>query len=231
MSKNYDVILWDMDGTLLDFLAAEKNAIRSCFEKFQLGECSDDMLSRYSAINKRYWEMLERQELTKQEVLEGRFREFFSKEGLPVFMAEAFNAEYQIRLGDTVVYRDDSLELVRVLKSEVKQYIVTNGTKIAQDRKLKLSHFGKLMDGVFISDEIGIEKPLTGFFDKVFEQLGDVPRERVLIVGDSLTSDMRGGNNAKIKCCWYNPSGEKRPGDIRIDYDISNLQEIRGILN
>lgn len=231
MSKNYDVILWDMDGTLLDFLAAERNAIRSCFEKFQLGECTDAMLSRYSTINKSYWEKLEREELTKQEVLEGRFREFFSKEGLPVSVAEAFNAEYQIRLGDTVVYKDNSLDLVKSLQGEVKQYIVTNGTKIAQDRKLKLSHFGELMDGVFISDEIGVEKPLIGFFDRVFEQLGDIKRERVLIVGDSLTSDMRGGNNAEIKCCWYNPNGQRQPSDIRIDYNISNLHEIRGILN
>ena len=72
-------ILWDVDATLLDFLAAEKAAIKKLFQEFDLGECTDEMIRRYSKINRSYWEQLECGELTKPEVLVGRFREFFER--------------------------------------------------------------------------------------------------------------------------------------------------------
>ena len=93
-------LLWDIDGTLLDFSKAEEYGIRKCFEVFSLGECTDEMLSRYSVINRKYWEMLERNELTKPEVLRGRFEEFFRTEGIEFDKIDEFNLEYQYRLGD-----------------------------------------------------------------------------------------------------------------------------------
>ena len=132
-------ILWDVDGTLLDFLAAEEAAIRKLFVEFDMGECSDEMLTRYSKINRSYWERLERNEITKQQVLVGRFKEFFASEGLDVGVAEQFNAKYQYALGDTIVPRDNSLEIVRKLQGKVRQYVVSNGTIIAQNKKLRLS--------------------------------------------------------------------------------------------
>ena len=121
-------ILWDVDGTLLDFLAAEEAAIRKLFVEFDMGECSDEMLTRYSKINRSYWERLERNEITKQQVLVGRFKEFFASEGLDAGVAEEFNAKYQYALGDTIVPRDNSLEIVRKLRGKVRQYVVSNGT-------------------------------------------------------------------------------------------------------
>ena len=132
-------ILWDVDGTLLNFLAAEKAAIRSLFEEYHLGVCSDEMLKRYSSINKNYWEMLERGEIEKKALLVGRFRDFFEKEGIDSSLAAEFNEKYQLRLGDTIVYCDDSLEIVKSLRGKVKQYVVSNGTVIAQTKKLRLS--------------------------------------------------------------------------------------------
>ena len=113
------VLLWDVDGTLLDFQAAERQAIRRCFAIFGLGECPDDMLQRYSAINQRYWRRLERGELTKPQVLLGRFEEFFSSEGLPRSLAADFNREYQLRLGDTVVFRDGADHLLPSLANDI----------------------------------------------------------------------------------------------------------------
>lgn len=224
------VILWDVDGTLLDFKAAEKVAIRQCFVSHEMGECTNEMLKNYSAINKRYWEALERRELTKPEVLVGRFREFFAAEGLPVEKAESFNQEYQVRLGDTVVFCDNAFELVQKYKGQRKQYAVTNGTKVAQDKKLKNSGLDMLFDGIFISDVLGVEKPNIGFFDKVFEVIGHFEKDEVLIVGDSLTSDMRGGNNAGILTCWYNPDKTENTKDINVDFEVENLWEIEQIL-
>lgn len=224
------VILWDIDGTLLNFAEAEKYAIRKCFSQFQLGECSDAMLKRYSEINVKYWKRLERGEITKKEVLHDRFQEFFREEGMDFHDFDAFNDDYQIRLGDKVFLNDDSYELVRELKSRVKQYAVTNGTQAAQERKLERSGLGELFDDVFISEQIGVEKPNPAFFDAVWERIGPYEKDEVMIVGDSRTSDMQGGVNAGIVCCWYNPNGAVNQSGLKLDFEIRNLQQIRALL-
>lgn len=224
------VILWDIDGTLLNFQAAEKYAIRACFAQFGLGECSDEMLADYSTINHSYWQRLERGELTKPQVLEGRFLEFFSKYGIDTGCAAAFNAQYQISLGDTFCFHEGGLETVQALRGKVRQYAVTNGTRIAQERKLKGSGLAELLDGVFISEILGIEKPGIGFFQQVWDQIGTYAPDEVMIVGDSLTSDIQGGNNAGILCCWFNPKGSPAPENLRIDYNVQNLSQILDLI-
>ena len=224
-------ILWDIDGTLLDFLAAEKAAIRACFAQFGLGDCSDEQIARYSAINQSYWRRLENGEITKAQVLVGRFEEFFSQEGLDPALAVPFNETYQVRLGDTVCFMDRSYELVSRLRGRVRQYAVTNGTRVAQERKLKKSGLGELFDGVFISELVGAEKPSPAFFDYVFDHIGPVEKPEVLMVGDSLTSDMRGGLQAGIPCCWYNPKGLPLPEGMAPDYVIHDLNQVEEILS
>ena len=225
------IVLWDIDGTLLNFHAAEQVAIRTLFETFHLGECTDEMLAKYSVINRAYWEKLERGEVSKPQVLVGRFHDFFAEEGLDTAVAPEFNQAYQVSLGDTIVYMDDSYELVKSLKGKVLQYAVSNGTVLAQTKKLRLSGLGELFDGVYLSEDLGVEKPNIAFFDKVFAEIGPIEPSEVIIVGDSLTSDIRGGNNAGILTCWYNPKGDSASEEYRIDYEIRNLQEIRKILN
>ena len=223
-------ILWDVDATLLDFHAAEKAAILKLFRQFHLGECTEEMLQRYANINRGYWERLERGELTRDQVLVGRFQEFFEKEELDVSAAPAFNEAYQSSLGDTIVYRDDSYHIIKSLRGKVKQYVVSNGTIVAQEKKLRLSGLGELMDGVFLSEELGVEKPNKAFFDKVFKEIGDMDRDTVLIVGDSLTSDIRGGNNAGIRTCWYNPGHAVPIEGVHVDYEITDLHEVYDLL-
>jgi len=227
------VILWDVDGTLLDFEKAECEAIRTCFRNFGLGECTDEMIGRYEKINKGYWEMLERGEITKQRLLVQRYEEFFAAEGIASGgCEEAFNEAYQKELGNYAFFCDGAWELVNGLKEEglVKQYAVTNGTKIAQDGKLKKSGLIDVFDDVFISEEVGVEKPGEGFFEHVWPVIGRYTPDEVVIVGDSLTSDIQGGNNANILCCWYNPKGLVNTKGVRVDYEIRHLDEIREIL-
>lgn len=225
------IILWDVDGTLLNFREAERAAVKECFRRFGLGACTDAMVDRYSRINVRYWDRLERGEMTKPQILRGRFREFFAGEGIAFDGIDDFNAEYQVRLGDTICYNDDSLELVRRLRGRVGQYAVTNGTVTAQERKLIRSGLGALMDGVVISDRIGFQKPAAGFFDHVFMNLPPVDRREVLIVGDSLTSDIRGGEDAGILIGWYNPGGVPNDRGVRVDYEIADLRDVEEILD
>lgn len=226
----FTTILWDVDGTLLDFLSAEKAAIKTLFREFHFGECTDEMISRYSAINKKYWERLERGEITKPEVLLGRFREFFEAEGIDSSIASEFNEKYQLSLGDTITYCDDSIHIIKDLQGKVKQYVVSNGTVKAQSKKLRLSGIGELMDGIFLSEQLGAEKPNILFFDQVFASIGSVDKAQVIIVGDSLTSDIQGGKNAGIATCWYNPKKAVAAAEFKADYEIEDLHEIYELL-
>lgn len=224
------VILWDIDGTVLNFAASEKAGVKKCFEQFQLGECTDEMIAEYAEINQKYWQKLERGELTKQEVLEGRFEEFFSNHGLDTSVVKEFNATYQVTLGDVIVFEDYAKELIWGYKDRYKQYAVTNGTELAQRKKLKNSGLAEVLDGAFISDVIGVEKPMKGFFDAVFAEIGDYDKSEIMIIGDSLTSDMKGGEEAGIVTCWYNPKCKFNNSTVMLDYEIHSLREVMEIL-
>ncbi len=224
------ILLWDVDGTLLDFQAAASAALKSLFGELSLGGCTEDMIRRYAEINDSYWQRIERNELTKPQALVGRFEQFFREIGVSPALAPEFNRQYQLRLGDTIVYRDDSIHVIKALRGRVKQYVVSNGTVVAQSRKLRRSGLGELMDGVFLSEELGAEKPNRAFFDAVFDAIRPSSLSEVMIVGDSLTSDIRGGSDAGILTCWYNPGREPAPPDLRIDHTITDLHEVLSLV-
>lgn len=229
MSK-MKAILWDVDSTLLNFVAAERAAIYDLFDHFHLGPCNDEMIGRYAIINHHYWEALERGEISKPELLVKRFEDFFRNEGIDPSVAVEFNELYQYKLGDTIVFNDNCKEIIESLQGKFKQYVVSNGTVAAQTRKLDRSGLGALMDGIFLSEHLGVEKPNPGFFDQVFDKIGHYHSDEIIIIGDSLTSDMQGGINAGILTCWYNPDHKEKPADLPLDYIISDLHEIYGIL-
>lgn len=226
----YQAILWDVDGTLLDFEKSERYGILSCMEEFGIEGCDDAMLRRYAEINRVCWEALERGEMTKPEVLVGRFRRFFAQEGIFCKDVEGFNDSYQRKLGEIFFENEKSVALCRRLHGKICQCVITNGTIEAQREKLKGSGLGAYMDGIFISDEIGVEKPGIGFFQPVLELLKGIDPKRILVVGDSLTSDMKGGNNIGASCCWYNPRKKKNMTEVRVDYEISKLWDVEKIL-
>lgn len=228
------VILWDIDNTLLSFNKAEVAAFTREFQEFGIGEFTEELLKDYSVINKRRWQALERGEMTKPEVTVGRFVEFFGSHGWDTSIAADFDLRYQKLLGEFVYFNDDAYEIVKDLKGKVLQCATTNGTKIAQTGKLKNSGLGELFDLVFISEDVGAEKPAKEFFDKVLAEveakIGPFGLDEVLLVGDSLTSDIKGANNAGVKSCWYNPAGVPCDKDVKIDYEIKDLHEVYEIL-
>lgn len=223
-------ILWDIDATVLDFLSAESASLKSTFKKLNLGECTDEAVAVYSKINQGYWQRLERGEVTKSQVLHNRFVDFLQTQGITNISAEEICREYENGLGDIVVFIDNSFELLRELKGEYKQYAVTNGAYAVQTRKLAKSGLNDIFDGVFISDSVGYEKPSSEFFEYALAHIEPFSRDEILIVGDSLTSDMQGGNNAGIKCCWYNPNDSVNDKSVKIDFEIHNLNEIKELL-
>ncbi len=226
----YKYLLWDIDGTVLNFLAAEAYAIRVLFKKYKIGECSDEMLKLYSGINVKYWQMLERNELTKAEILVGRFREFFGEIGVDTSIAENFNEDYQITLGDHIEFVDKAQDILLSQKGKYVLAAVTNGTKTAQEKKLRLLGLNEVFDAVFISENVGAEKPNKAYFDYVFENLGITNKNEVLLIGDSLTSDMKGGFIAGIDTCWFNPEHKPNKTDIPVTYEIDDLGKIAEIV-
>ncbi|MDD7550038.1 MAG: YjjG family noncanonical pyrimidine nucleotidase [Bacilli bacterium] len=226
--KKIKAILYDVDGTLLDFETQEEVALSYCFKKYNLGELSEEKLELYKRINLGYWEMFEKNLITKDKLVVKRFEDYLEALGVKL-NAEEVNDTYFSKLGDTIVFKDNSYELVKSLKGKIKQYVVTNGAIRVQKTKLAKSGFDKLMDDVFISDEVGYQKPRKEFFDAIKNRLGDVANDEILIVGDSLTSDMKLADNCNLISCFYNPKKKDYKVDFKIDYEISDLNEVKKI--
>lgn len=235
--NQFTTILWDVDGTLLDFNYSQAYAMKKCFRT--LGKpITEEMIERYSEINDSYWKRLERGEISRQELYTGRFIQFFKEYGIQGVDAEAFWQEYHESLGSVYAFQDDALTIVMALHGHVKQYVVTNGENQIQRRKLKLSGLLEVMDGVFISQEVGADKPSQEFFSKVLAQVEEQDRGRILIVGDSLSSDIQGGVKAGIVTCWYHAEGENSswdapkdiPAHFKPDYEIQDLHQIYQVL-
>ena len=225
-----NTILWDVDGTLLDFELAEHNGLRECMGKHGIS-VTDEQIGVYKKINQELWEMLERGEITKPELGPERFRRFLVYMGYDVAQKNLdlvqINADYQEALSDQHTTNKGALEVCEALRQKgYRQYIVTNGTAFVQRRKNRLSGIDAFMEDMFISEELGSMKPEKAFFGKCAERIADYDSARTMIIGDSLTSDMRGGNHAGITCCWYNPKGAPNDTDVRIDYEIRELSEV-----
>ena len=226
-------ILWDIDNTLLSFDLAERASMTKGFKLFDIDIKDEKALEVYKNINDKYWKMLEKGEKTREEILTGRFEEFFDLYDIAydARLVNDFNLFYQKELGKQVFFNDYAEEVLQKLGKDYKQYAVTNGSKLAQSGKLKNSGLDKVFDGVFISEDLGYDKPSLEYFDLVFESIGSKNKEEYILIGDSLTSDMRGANNAGIRNIWYNPEGLANDLGIRIDYTIHQLNKVVDILD
>ncbi len=226
----YTTVLWDLDQTLLNFDMSMDYAIRETFRKYNL-PISDGIVARYDVINRSYWNRLELGEITKEEVTLGRFRTLFAELGISHITPEEMAQVYQKELGSVYFYMDGAKELVVRLKEEgFRQYVVTNGVNTTQESKMKLSGLDRIMDGVFVSELMGYPKPMKEYFDACFAGMPGTDRQECILVGDSLTSDMRGAENAGIVSCWFNPERKAKDIDVRTDYEIHSLEELVPIL-
>ncbi len=228
--RKYTTVFWDLDQTLLDFDRSMEYALQAVFAQYGL-KINEEMTARYSVINRSYWLRLESGELSKEQVTVGRFRTFFEELGITHVSPEELNADYQRELGSVFFFMEGAKELVALLKERgYRQYVVTNGVNATQANKMRLSGLDRIMDGVFVSELMGYPKPRKEFFDGCFAALSDVDRNKCILVGDSLTSDMRGAENAGIASCWFNPEKQEKDVDVRTDYEIRRLEELISIL-
>lgn len=221
----YDVVLWDMDGTLLNYKVAQKEALTQVFRTIHR-PLTEEMRDLFSCINDSYWKKLELGEITREELLIERFCVFFEKIGIADINIEEVCRQYEEVLGNVYDYIQDSLDLCTTLKPKCRQYIVTNGISSVQRKKLQLSGFKDCVEDCFVSEEVGAEKPDQAFFDYVFQHIPNLDKERTIIVGDSLTSDIKGGKVAGIKTCYFNPDRKPVPEEYKPDYDIDHLWDV-----
>lgn len=198
--KKFTTILWDVDGTLLDFLYSQKYAITKCFRTAGR-DITEEQIKRYSQINDDYWRRLELGEITKDQLLMGRFATLFEEYKIKDIDLAVFAKEYQEALGSVFSFIDDSLTICKALQEKVRQYVITNGVTATQMNKLKLSGLVEAMDGIFISEQIGTPKPAKEFFDYCLKHIEEKDKSKLLIVGDSLSSDIKGGVLSGIPTC------------------------------
>lgn len=226
--NNYDFVLFDVDDTLIDFGLGERRNIEMTFQKYNV-PFNEEIYRTYRKINIELWQSFELGNIAKDDLLIWRFERLFEQYGLSGDIP-AINSEYQISLGTNVSVMPNALEICKEIDEHCTLAIVTNGTIIAQRNKLKSSGLDQIFSHIFISDECQYSKPDTRFFDHVFNEIKATDKSRILIIGDSLGSDIKGGNNSGIDTCWYNPKGLALDQNVKINYEIKDLMELRSII-
>lgn len=227
MSK-YSILLFDADGTIMDFHRSEFEAVRESLEFFGLPS-GIAIIKAYSEINAEYWRMLERGEIEKSKLYAARWQTLIDTYGFACD-AQALSDKYIEKLASKSYMIDGALEMCERLSKKYKMYIVTNGQKYIQHNRLFPSPLFKYFDDCFISEDVGYEKPHIKYFEHVANAIPDFDPEKAIVIGDSLTSDMQGGINAGIDTCWYNPSGKSVPDGYDLTYVVSNFSEMENIL-
>lgn len=215
---------FDLDDTLFDFHAAEHRAVSLTLTHFGIAP-TEEMCALYSKLNLEQWKRLEKGEITRTEVKINRFARFFEQTGLAVIPEDAAKF-YETRLSEGYFFMPGALELIQSLYGRYRLYIVTNGTARVQQGRIADAGIEKYFDGIFISELIGADKPSKAFFEACFEKIPDFHKEKTVLVGDSLSSDIRGGKNAGLFTVWYNPRHEALNGQITPDEVIYDLSEI-----
>ncbi|MBQ1235810.1 MAG: YjjG family noncanonical pyrimidine nucleotidase [Oscillospiraceae bacterium] len=226
------VVLLDLDDTILDFGIAEHEALKKTMGDLQLDN-SEAVLKRYSEINKMHWEMLERGEITRPQVLLGRFEMLLKelgKEDEDSVLAAKLRDNYEYNLSQGHWFMPGAEQMLEDLDGKYRLFLCSNGTPVVQEGRLKSSGIGHYFEKVFISEQIGYNKPAKEYFDRCFEEIPELELSRCIIIGDSLSSDIQGGINAGIRSCWYNPRFAENKKGIEPDYEIFDLKQIAVLL-
>lgn len=222
-------VLFDLDDTLFDFHKAEKIALTKTLVHFGI-DPTEEILALYSTINAAHWKRLELGEISREEVKVGRYRELFKTIGVECDPVKA-TAYYESMLAIGHYFMPGAPELLEELYRKYRLYIVSNGTAKVQEGRIGSSGIAKYMDGIFVSQILGANKPDKQFFDICFAEIPDFSLSETVIIGDSLSSDIKGGINAGITTVWFNPKGIENDSDIKPDYTIKELSEVPGLLS
>ena len=219
----------DLDDTILDFKKAESIAIRKTMRQYGL-EPTDALAARYSAVNDLHWKALERGELTRDQVVIGRFAAFFGEQGIAVD-AEAVAKTYETFLSQGHWFMPGAEKAVKEeLFGKYKLYLASNGTAVVQQGRMTSADLYPYFAESFVSQELGFNKPSKEYFEAAFVRIPGFDPDECLMVGDSLTSDILGGKNAGLRTVWVNPHHKTAPEHLKPDYEIETLADLSALL-
>ena len=212
-------LLIDIDGTLLDYRQSEALGISAIMEHYGVTP-TPELAAHYHDVNQSFWEKYEKGEITRAQINEGRYPAFFGELGVEVDPEVCEE-----------IYQEGAEDMLRYLSGKYLLYAASNGYSDKQRERLRKAGMISYFTDIFVSQETGSQKPQKEFFDYCFARMpAGLKRDEVMIIGDGLTSDMRGGNNAGIHTCWLNAYGEVNHAGVSIDVEIHSLAEIRNFL-
>lgn len=219
----YTTLLFDVDDTLLDFEAGEIRSLRQTLSEMRLAY-TPEFEATYLAINAKLWQDYEAGRISREQIFKQRFNDAFAKLG---YQADGATAErlYRKWLDQQAIVMTHAKTTLDQLK-EKKRYVVSNGIEPTQINRLTKAGLIDAFDGIFVSDSVGTPKPTRTFFETVFRQIPGIDLKQTLIIGDSLTSDIQGGINAKIDTVWFNPRLLPNRSSITPTYQISDLRQL-----
>ena len=218
----------DLDDTILDFHKAERHALMNTLRHFSL-EPTEDTIALYLQINQDHWHRLERGEMTRKQVNEGRFTTLFEQFGKQVD-GQVCAAYYLSQLALTHDYLPGAEAAVQALAKKYRIFIASNGNSAVQTPRMANSGLNAYVEKAFISEALGANKPSKTYFDLCFAQIPGFDPSKAIMVGDSLTSDIQGGINAGIPTCWFNPTGKANTSGIVPHYEINALSQLEALL-
>lgn len=222
---HYYCLLFDVDGTILDFAAAEDAALRETLSNFSLSE-TEETIHKYLQINSALWAALEQGKIRQDKLVVQRFAQLLDALGAAGDPAE-MNNYYLSRLSTHADTFEGAEDALRELAEVATLAVVSNGVERVQTGRLESSGLRKYFDDVFISSRVGASKPARKIFDTAIRTLGIENRSKILMIGDSLKADIAGGINAGIDTCWCNFNDEELPADApQPTYIIHDYEEL-----
>ncbi len=224
----YKILLLDLDDTILDFHMQEQVAIRKTLSGAGI-EPTPENCALYSRINLAHWKRLEKGEITRDQVIFGRFAALFAELGV-AGDAEKTALAYMEHLSQGHYFLPGAEAALARLHEKYRLFMVSNGTASVQERRIKSAGVGKYFENIFISQHVGVNKPAKAYFDYCFERIPGFDPAEAMIVGDSLSSDIQGGKNAGIATCWINPAHKSCSPDRKPDYEIEGIAQLEELL-
>ncbi len=222
------IILLDLDNTLIDFNECARHSIMDAFTELGF-TYTPKVFETFITENVKIWKRLELGEITKPQLRADRWNIILGKLGID-YDGTVLEEMFENGVARYACPVEGAYELLDHLKDRYKLYIVSNGFRFVQESRLKIGDFEKYFDDIFVSEDIGIPKPATEFFDYCFEKLNNPPKSDTILIGDSISADIIGGANYGIDTIWFNKNGDPLPEDIEPTYIVNKLEEIKNIL-